>query len=86
MRREVDRKPNAHDEVDHGDAVEVDAPEGHVADDADLDAEDAEGDPERADWVRDEDEGDYAHDAGGDRNRLDGDEAHQHELWADEEG
>ena len=48
--------PDAHDQVDHGDGVEVDAPEGHEADDAQLDGHDGEGDPQGADRVGYEDD------------------------------
>ena len=76
MGGEVHGEANTHDEVDHGDAVQVDAPEGHVSDDAYLDAHDADSHPERADGVGDEDQRDDAHDGGGHAGRLDGDGAH----------
>ena len=69
---EVDGEADAHDEVDEGDAVQVDVPPGHEADDAGLDAHDGEGDPERADGVGDHDEGDDHHEGGGDEDGLDG--------------
>ena len=70
--REVHGEPDAHDEVDQGDAVEVDAPPGHVAKDAGLNAEDGEGDPEAAHRVGDHDEADDHHEGRGDEHGLDG--------------
>ena len=62
--------PDAHDEVDHGDWVQVDAPEGHEANHAQLDGHDGEGHPEGADGVGDEDEGHDHHDYGSDHHAL----------------
>jgi hypothetical protein len=72
--------PNAHDEVDHGDGVQVNAPEGHEAEHADLDGDNGEGDPEGAHGVGDEDQGDDHHDHGGDDDALDGGGQHHQEL------
>ena len=76
VRGKVHGESDAHDEVDEGDAVQVDAPPCHVADDPDLDGDDGEADPQGADEGGDEDEGDDDHDEGGDQHALDG-------LWAD---
>ena len=43
--REVYREPNAHDQIDHRDGVQVHIPERHVADDPGLDGDDGEGNP-----------------------------------------
>ncbi len=67
---EVDGEPDGHDEHDHGEEVVVDAPQRHVADDAQLDREDRAGDDEYARPVRDEEEGDDDHGAEGQRHRL----------------
>lgn len=48
VRAKVHREPDAHDEVDHGDRVQVDAPQRHEPDHAQLDGEDGEGDPQGA--------------------------------------
>ena len=48
-----------------------DAPPGHIADDADFDTDDGEGDPEGADVVGDEDQGNDDHDAGRNEDALD---------------
>ena len=72
--------PNAHDEVDHGDGVQVDWPEGHVAEDSQLDGDDGEGDPERADRVGDEHHGHADHDHGRDDDTLDRVGQHLQEL------
>jgi hypothetical protein len=64
-KRKTKDLPDAHDEVDHGDGVQVYAPEGHVSQDAQLDGDDGEGDPERAHGVGDEDDGYADHDDGG---------------------
>ena len=37
--------PNAHDKIDHGDGVKIDAPERHKAKHSDLNGDDGEGDP-----------------------------------------
>jgi hypothetical protein len=73
--------PDAHDEVDHGDGVQMDAPEGHEAQHPHLDGDDGEGNPEGADGVGDEDEGDDHHDDGRDHHALDGGREHHQELW-----
>ena len=64
--------PNTHDQVDHGDGVQVDAPECHEPEHSHLYGDDREGDPEGADRVGDEDEGDDHHDPGSDGDTLDG--------------
>ena len=76
MRGEIHRESDTHDEVDHGDAVQVDSPQRHVSNHTNLYAHDAEGHPERADGVGDEDQRDDAHNDGGDDGRLDGDGPH----------
>lgn len=76
MGREVDREANAHDEVDQGHAIQVDTPPGHVADHTNLNGDDGQGHPERADKGRDEDQGDDDHDQGRDQDALNG-------LWPD---
>ncbi len=48
----------------------MDAPEGHVTQDAQLDGDDGEGDPERAHGVGDEDDRDADHDDGGNDDAL----------------
>ena len=58
----IDILPNTHDQVDHGDGVKVDAPECHEAEDANLDGNNGESHPKRADWVGNEDQGDNHHD------------------------
>ena len=63
--------PNTHDQVDHGDGVQVDAPECHEPEHSHLYRDDREGDPEGADRVGDEDEGDDHHDPGSNGNTLD---------------
>ena len=72
--------PNTHDQIDHGDGVKVDAPEGHEAQHPDLDGDDGEGDPERAHGVRDEDQGDEHHDSGRDGHALDCCRQHNQKL------
>lgn len=72
--------PNTHDQIDHGDGVKVDAPEGHEAQHADLDGDDGECDPERAHGVRDEDQGDEHHDPGRDGHALDCCRQHHQKL------
>ena len=67
-----DYLPNTHDQVYHGDGVQVDAPERHEPQHSHLYGDDREGDPEGADRVGDEDEGDDHHDPGGDGDTLDG--------------
>jgi hypothetical protein len=62
VRAKVDREADAHDEVDEGNAVQPHAPPGHVPEDADLDGDDGERDPKRADWRRDENERNDYHD------------------------
>ena len=63
--------PNAHDEVDHGYRVEVDSPESHEAEDAQLDGDDGEGHPEAAQRVGDEDEAHDHHDHRRNHHALD---------------
>jgi hypothetical protein len=58
---EVDREADAHDEHDHADDVDVDVGQGHEADDAHLDRDDGEDDPDDAHLVGDEDQGDDGH-------------------------
>ena len=70
--REVHGEADAHDEVDEGDAVQVDVPPGHEADHAGLDAHDGEGDPKGADRVGDHEEGDDHHEHRSDQDGLDG--------------
>ena len=76
--------PDAHDQIDHGDGVEVDVPEGHEADDPHLDGDDGEGHPQRADGVGDEDEGDEHHDDSRDDHTLDRRRQHHQELEHEE--
>ena len=84
---EVHGETNAHYQVDHGYGVEVDPPEGHKTEDTELDRHDGEGDPERAYWVGDEDEGDDEHDDGCETDTLDGvRENHQELVEVDEVG
>ena len=59
--RKVDGEANAHDEHDHADHVNVDVGERHEADDAHLDRDDGEDDPDDAHLVGDEDERDDCH-------------------------
>ena len=54
VRRIVDAEPDAHDDVDHRDAVQVDVPPGHEANDAGADGRDAEGDRDAASQRRNE--------------------------------
>ena len=53
--RKVDGKPDAHDQVDHGNAVQSYSPQRHESHDAQLDADDGKGHPERTQGVRNED-------------------------------
>ncbi len=48
----------------------MDAPEGHVSEDAQLDGDNGEGDPERAHGVGDKDDGHAYHDDGGNDDAL----------------
>ncbi len=47
VRGEVDGEPDGHDQVDHGDGVQRDAPQSHEADHPGLGGEDGEGDGRR---------------------------------------
>ena len=69
---EVDGEPNAHDQVDEGDPVEVNPPPGHVAQHPGLDGEDGEGNPETTERVGNHNEADDHHEGGGDEDGLDG--------------
>lgn len=82
---EVDREADAHDQVDHGDGVEIHVPQRHVADDAHLDRDYAERDPDRAEEVRNENEGNDHHDDGANHHALDGRRPHQLELIEEHE-
>lgn len=57
VRGVVYTEADAHDEVDHGDAVQVHLPKRHVPGHPHFDGDHAERDPQRAQHVRDEDEG-----------------------------
>ena len=61
VRREVDAESGAHDDVDHGHGVEVNAPPGHVAYHADTGRHDAQRDEQTAGEWRHEHEGDGKH-------------------------
>ena len=76
----IDGLPDTHDQVDHRDGVKVDTPECHEAKDADLDGDDGESHPERADRVGDEDQGDNHHDSSSYCHALDGCGQHDQEL------
>lgn len=67
-----DYSPDAHDQVDHWNGVQIDSPECHEAQDSNLDADNGECDPERADGIGDKDEWHEHHDASGDGDTLDG--------------
>ena len=67
----VHGEADAHDEVDEGHAVQVDAPPGHVAEHAGDDADYGEGDPEGAQRVGDHHEADEHHEARRHQHRLD---------------
>ena len=67
----VHGEADAHDEVDEGHAVQVDAPPGHVAEHAGDDADYGEGDPEGAQRVGDHHEADQHHEARRHQHRLD---------------
>lgn len=71
MGREVHAKADAHDEVDHGNGVEVHAPQRHVAHHAHLNGDDGEGDPQRAEGIRDEDKRNHHHDGSSKTDGLD---------------
>ena len=72
VRRKVHGEANTHDQVDHRDCVKVDAPECHEAKNSQLNGHDREGNPEGADGVGDEDQGDDEHDEGCQADALDG--------------
>jgi hypothetical protein len=46
MGRKVNRKPDAHDEIDHGNGVKIDMPKCHETEDTQLNGNDGEGYPE----------------------------------------
>ena len=72
--------PNAHDEIDHGNGVEIDVPEGHEAENSNLYGDDGEDHPERADGVGDEDERNDHHHHGRYRHTLHRRRHHSQEL------
>lgn len=72
MSGEVNGEPDAHDQVDHGQRVEVDAPQGHKAQDTQLDGDDGEGHPQGAQRIGYEDQRDDHHDHSCQRHTLDG--------------
>ena len=51
-----DNSPDTHDQVDHGDGVKIDSPECHKTQNSNLDADNGECNPKRADRVRNKDE------------------------------
>lgn len=85
MRREVDAEADAHDEIDHGDTVEIDVPQRHVTGHPELDRHDAEGDPQAAEHVGDEDEADQHHDERTEDHALDAGRPDQLELVEEHE-
>ena len=61
VRREVDAEANAHDDVDHRDAVQVDPPPGHESYDPYADGRDAQGDEDGARERRNQQQRDEEH-------------------------
>ena len=62
MGREIHGEADTHDEDDHADHVQVDVPEGHHAQNSDLDRDDCEENPNDANLAGDEDKDNYGHD------------------------
>lgn len=71
MSSEIDTETDAHYQVDHGDAVQTDVPEGHVPSHSTLDGDDAKSDPQTAQNIGYEDERDEHHHQGTEDHALD---------------
>ena len=70
MDREVNRKANAHDEVDHGDRRQSQVPEVHEAKDAHQDHDNSQHHQQDHGQVRQEDEGDHSDSSHGAADQL----------------
>lgn len=70
MSREVNREADAHDDGNHGDGVQVDTPESHVANHTRVNWDDAQGHPQRAQRLGYEEKGNQHHARQGNANIL----------------
>ena len=84
--REVDGEAHAHDEMDHRDGGQRQAPEIHEAEDAHQDHNDGEDHQQDHENVRQEEEGDDRHDGHSTTHHQQGGGQHGQELFKGHEG